>query len=93
MEIRKLQYEGNELEFEVLNENETLLNPIKQRLLAHEDVDLAEYVIEHPSLAVPRIFLRTKKGDPLKVLRQVLKDLQKEYKDLAKLIEEQAPAK
>jgi DNA-directed RNA polymerase subunit L len=74
MQLRVLNQGPNELEVEVLGENETTLNPVKQALLADKDVDFAEYIIEHPVLAVPKIYLRTKgKADPKKVLQRTLK--------------------
>lgn len=70
----------NELEVEVHGENETLLNPIKQALLADKDVDFAEYIIEHPSLSVPKIFVRTKgKAKPDAVLKRTLQGLIAEF--------------
>jgi len=80
MELRVLNESANELEVEVLGENETLLNPVKQALLADKDVDFAEYIIEHPTLSIPRVFLRTKgKADPRKVLQRTIKGLIAEF--------------
>ncbi|MEA3202585.1 MAG: DNA-directed polymerase subunit, partial [Thermoplasmata archaeon] len=71
---------ATEMEIEVLGENETLLNPIKQALLADKDVDFAEYIIEHPSLSTPKIFLRTKgKTKPDAVLKRTIKNLVAEF--------------
>ncbi len=75
MELRVLHQKDNELEVEVLGENETLLNPVKQTLLADTDVEIAEYIIEHPQLSVPKIFLRTSGADPKKVLQRAIKEL------------------
>lgn len=82
MELRALTINDKEMEIEVLGENETFLNPIKQKLLQDKDVEVAEYVIEHPLLAVPRIYVRTKGGiKPQVVLKRTVKALIKEYKD------------
>ncbi len=75
MELRVLTQTANELEVEILGENETLLNPLKQALLADKDVDFAEYIIEHPTLSVPKVFLRTKGAKPVTVLKRTLKSL------------------
>jgi DNA-directed RNA polymerase subunit L len=76
MELRVLSHDKNELELEVLGENETLLNPVKQALLADKDVEFAEYIIEHPQLSVPKIFLRTKGNTkPETVLKRTVKHL------------------
>lgn len=80
MELRVLTNEKNELEIEVLDENETLLNPIKQALLADKDVEFAEYIIEHPILSVPKVFLRTKgSAKPATVLKRTIKAVIKEF--------------
>ncbi|HET6399647.1 MAG TPA: DNA-directed RNA polymerase subunit L [Candidatus Thermoplasmatota archaeon] len=80
MKLNVVNHSGNELEVEVHGENETLLNPIKQALLADKDVDFAEYIIEHPSLAVPKIYLRTKgKAKPDVVLKRTVKGLIAEF--------------
>ena len=76
MELNVLSHSKNELEVEVLGENETLLNPIKQALLADKDVDFAEYIIEHPQLSVPKVFLRTKGNvKPETVLKRTIKNV------------------
>jgi DNA-directed RNA polymerase subunit L len=80
MELRVLTHDKNELEMEILGENETLLNPIKQALLADKDVDFAEYIIEHPILSVPKIFLRTKgAAKPEAVLKRTIKHVVGEF--------------
>lgn len=80
MQLRVLSKTDNEMELEVVGENETLLNPIKQALLADKDVEFAEYIIEHPSLSVPKIFLRTKgKAKPDAVLKRTVKALVAEF--------------
>lgn len=80
MKLNLVSKTDNELEIEVHGENETLLNPIKQALLNDKDVDFAEYIIEHPSLAVPKIFLRTKgKVKPEVVLKRTIKALVAEF--------------
>ena len=80
MKLNVLSKTDNELEIEVHGENETLLNPIKQALLNDKDVDFAEYIIEHPSLSVPKIFIRTKgKAKPDVVLKRTIKALVAEF--------------
>jgi DNA-directed RNA polymerase subunit L len=80
MKLAVLNKTENELELEVHGENETLLNPIKQALLGDKDVDFAEYIIEHPTLSIPKIFLRTKgKVKPEVVLKRTIKSLVAEF--------------
>lgn len=80
MQLKVLSKSATEMEIEVHGETETLLNPIKQALLADKDVDFAEYIIEHPSLSVPKIFIRTKgKAKPEVVLKRTIKALVAEF--------------
>lgn len=92
MDIRILEASGDSLEIEVLGENETLLNALKVKLLADEGVELAEYIIEHPDLSNPKIYVRTTKGEPVNALKRALKSLQKDYKDLEKHLDDALPA-
>ena len=80
MKLNVISKTDHELEIEVHGENETLLNPIKQALLNDKDVDFAEYIIEHPSLAIPKIFIRAKgKAKPDVVLKRTIKQLVGEF--------------
>ena len=90
MQLKLLSHTATEMEIEVHGENETLLNPIKQALLADKDVDFAEYIIEHPSLSVPKIFVRTKgKAKPDAVLKRTIKSLVAEFDEFETLFAEQ----
>jgi DNA-directed RNA polymerase subunit L len=92
MELRTLTMTDKELEVEVIGENETLLNPIKMELLRDKDVEVAEYVIAHPELSVPRIYLRTKGSAKAQtVFKRGLKALAKEYKDFEDAFLKAAP--
>lgn len=92
MELRAVNLTDKEMEIEVLGENETSLNPIKQRLLADKDVDIAEYVIEHPFLSIPKIYFRTKAGaKPAAVLKRTIKSLLKDYKDFEDSLQRALP--
>lgn len=94
MELRAVSITDKEMEIEVLGENETFLNPIKQRLLADKEVDIAEYVIEHPFLSIPKIYFRTKSGaKPTAVLKRTIKALLKDYKDFEDSFQRGLPSK
>lgn len=92
MELRTIESSKNVLELEVLGENETLLNPLKVQLLSDDEVELAEYIIEHPFLSNPKVYIRTKKGDPTAALKRALKALTKDFKDFEKALDAAVPA-
>ena len=62
-----------EVEFE--NENETLLNLLKTKLLMNADVQAATFIIGHPLLDKPRLVITAKSGKPEAHLKQAAKDL------------------
>lgn len=93
MELRALTLNDKEMEIEVLGENETFLNPIKQKLLQDKDVDIAEYVIEHPFLSIPRIYFRIRGGARAQVvLKRTIDALSKEYKEFEDAFLSQVPS-
>lgn len=92
MDLKPITVTATELEVELIGENETILNPIKVKLLADPDVEMAEYIFEHPFLSNPSIFIRTKKGEPMAALKRALKGLEKEFKDFQKALDGVVPA-
>ncbi|MCK4823616.1 DNA-directed RNA polymerase subunit L [bacterium] len=90
MELKIIKKTKKELEVEIIGEKETLLNPIKQALLQNENVEYAEYFTDHPLLNNYRLFLRIKSGDPMKILLQVTKNLEKEVDHFHKQFNEKS---
>jgi len=93
MEVKPIKKTKKELELEIIGEDETFLNPVKQRLLEEDEVEYAEYFIDHPLIGKPRLYLKTKKEDPLEVLKKILKNLEKDVKNLAKELNEKLKKK
>lgn len=78
VEVRLVNKTDKSIEVEVVGENETLLNVLKQRLLHAPDVESATYLIGHPLLDQPRLFLQVRKGKPEAVLKAAAKELREE---------------
>ncbi|MCD6107978.1 MAG: DNA-directed RNA polymerase subunit L [Thermoplasmata archaeon] len=93
MEINTIKKTKKELELEIIGEDETLLNPIKQRLLEENEVEYAEYFIDHPLTGKPRLYIKTRKEDPLDVLKKTLKSLEKDVSKLTKELNEKLKKK
>jgi DNA-directed RNA polymerase subunit L len=84
MEIRILERKANLIEVELINEDHSLPNLLKDTLLTKEGVKMASYSIEHPLLhpetgryiSNPKITILTEEGtDPVEVLKEGLKDI------------------
>jgi DNA-directed RNA polymerase subunit L len=80
MELKLIKKSDKELELEIIGEKQTLLNSLKEKLLQDENVDYAEWIIDHPMISKPRLYLRVNKEDPLDILKKMLAELRKETK-------------
>ncbi|MCD6513036.1 MAG: DNA-directed RNA polymerase subunit L [Thermoplasmata archaeon] len=88
MEIKIKNENDKEIEFEVIKEK-TILNPLKEKLLEYEEVEFAEWRVEHPLISNPEFYLRVKKGNPRETLKKAIEELKKEIEELRSQLEEQ----
>lgn len=89
MELKKTKKTSRTLELEVIDEDETILNPIVEMVLQHKDVDFASCMTDHPAADRRTFFMRLKSGaksKPEKILEDAVKKLEKEVKDFSKNI-------
>ena len=93
MELEKIKKTSKEIELEITGENETMLNPITEKLLQNEDVDYASYIADHPESNKRRLYIRVKKGEPIDLLKKAIKQVETELKDFEKKFSEKAPIK
>ena len=84
MELKTIKKTKNELELEVIDEDETILNPITHILTENEDVDYAACISEHPLSNKRRLYIRVKKGKPDELLKKAVKQLEDEVKKFGK---------
>jgi DNA-directed RNA polymerase subunit L len=87
MEIRRLAHTDKSLDLEVIGEGETLLNTLKDKLLQDKNVEMATFILGHPELENPRIYLKVRRGKPEDALKKALKSLNKEYSELDDLVD------
>jgi DNA-directed RNA polymerase subunit L len=81
MEIRVSEKEHDALRIEIPKGEETILIPLVEALQKEEHVVEARYLIGHPFLDRPSLYLKTKGEKPQAVLKRVLKDLSDLYRD------------
>jgi len=84
MKLEKIKKTSKELELEITGENETMLNPITEKLLQNDDVDYASYIADHPESNKRRLYIRVKNGEPIDLLKKALKEVESELKDFEK---------
>jgi DNA-directed RNA polymerase subunit L len=86
MELRLVNKSANKLEIEVIGENDTLLNLLKQKLLEDPAVETATYVMGHPYLDNPLFVLETKSGKPDAALKTAAKELRAQFDEFETLL-------
>ena len=88
--IRQISKEKDSIELEIDGENETLLEPLKQRLLEDEKVETATYIRGHPQLDKTKLYVKVKDGKPQAAIKRAAKSLAKDFSDIRKLFEKEA---
>lgn len=78
MEVKILVKEKNILEIELGDVDQSLAQLLAEKLSDDKDVEFASYKLEHPIVAFPKLYVRTKKGDPTKLVLKKLEEVKKE---------------
>ena len=87
MEVKIKKESNKELEFEVIKEK-TILNPLKQKLLEYDEVEYAEWRVEHPLISNPEFYVRVKKGNVKEIVKKAINELKEEIENLLQQLEE-----
>lgn len=90
MESNVITNTSKQLELEVIDEDETLLNPLVQVLLTYDDVDYASVITKHPSAPSRILYLRLisgAKAKPTDLLKKAVKQVKKETETFKKELE------
>ncbi len=85
MELKIIEQTEKKLVIDIVGEDHTFCNALKDELAQDENIKFASYRIDHPLLGTPRILIEMKKGEPIKALQGAAKRLKK---NLEKIREE-----
>ena len=85
MEIKILKEEKNKIEFEIINEDHTLCNAIRNELWNQDNVEVSAYNIKHPLISNPVMLVETSKGDPKNAIIGSVNSLKKQIKEIKDL--------
>ncbi len=77
MELKIVEQTDKKLVVDVVGENHTFCNALKDELAQDENVKFASYKINHPLLGMPQLFVEMKKGEPAKAMQAAAKRLKK----------------
>jgi DNA-directed RNA polymerase subunit L len=78
MDVKILTNEKNVLEMELKGADQSLAQLLAERLGEDKDVEFASFKVEHPIVGEPKIYVRTKKGEPGKLVLEKLDEIKKE---------------
>lgn len=84
MKLNIIKKDKNLLEVEVGGESVGFANLIKEELWNDKAIDEAAYIKEHPYMVEPKIYVKTKKKEPKRVMQDAVKRIQVQLKDLEK---------
>lgn len=84
MEVKILVNEKNTLELELAGADQSIAQLIAMKLNDEKDIDFASYKVDHPLLSPPTLYVRTKKGDPSKLVLSVIASIKKDIEDFKK---------
>lgn len=93
MELKLINKEKDSMEIEILGENETLLEPLKQKLLEDENVEIATFLMGHPMLESPKLIVKVKSGKPQAALKKAAKALANDFEEFRDVVMKETTSK
>lgn len=82
MEAKAIKQDKDMLLVEVKGDTIGFANLVREELWNNKEVEEAASIKEHPYLAEPKIYVKTKTGKPKKVLEDATTSLQTKVKEL-----------
>lgn len=89
MDLKLITKDKNSMEIEIIGEDETLLEPLKQKLLEDSNVEVATYLTGHPMLENPKIIIKVKSGKPQSAIKKAAKALANDYEEFKTLVDKE----
>ena len=74
-----------ELEIEITGESHSLCNALRKTLMEDKDVESAAYVVEHPIIGEPKLYVKAK--NPRKSLKKAAETIKSSCDEFKTLIE------
>ena len=84
VEVKVETKEKNHVEITFVDDDLAMAKAIREELLQDSDVEFAGVVKEHPEVGHPKLVIRTKKGNPLKLVAKAAEKVAAAAKALAK---------
>ena len=85
MEIKILDESKNRIEFEVIGEDHTLCNVLRNELWKQDNTKISAYNIKHPLISNPVMLVESGKGSPRTLITNAVASLKKQIKELKEI--------
>lgn len=82
MELSVVKETENQLVFELIGEDHTFCNLLRDTLWEDKSVDMAAYKLDHPLTRKPTFMLIVKKGEPRSVLKRTAEKITARFSEL-----------
>ncbi len=79
--MKIISKDKNTLEIETEGIDHSLLQMLSDRLSSEKGIEFVSYKVEHPLVGHPKLVIRTKSGDPQKILLKAVSEIKKEVED------------
>ena len=83
MKIEKIKKTKYDILISIEGIDETMLYPLRERLIMDEMVEFTNFYKGHPLLEVPKIYVKVSSGKPHTALKRASKSLANDYKKLS----------
>jgi len=90
MELKLIDFDRSELQFELVGEGHSFPNLLRKTLLEEPSMEFAGYSLDHPLLAHPVFTLRTNRRHTNVVLREALEKMLARTEEFRKMFSEVA---
>jgi len=81
MAVHVLVQEKDTVELEFEGIDQSLAQLLSEKLNEDRDVEFAAFKVDHPLVGRPRLYLKVKKGDPVKLIESKLEEIRAEVAD------------
>lgn len=86
MEVDIKDQSAKHIELEV-DDDQTFFNPLREKLLLDDKVELVTYSTKHPLVDRPTFYVRVKDGKPMTAINRAIKALKKDFNEITKTFE------
>lgn len=86
VEVKVERKDKNHVEIMLVGEDLAMAKAIREELLQNDDVEFAGVTKDHPEIGHPKLIVKTKKGDPIKLVIKSAEKIADAAAELAKKI-------